>query len=178
MVEAGTVVRTSVATGFEAAARTVLVAVAGTVTEAEALTAFRGFTAVVVCEVATVFEGGAGIVTATGAETVAEMKRGRGALVCPIREAGGRAAEGAEMVGDAGAGTATDARTVPGIVAITSSGAGIETVAGTLLVSARGITGRSKDLRCAIIAASCRLLRRMRAIRARCLLHHAREWRR
>lgn len=177
MLDAGTVVRTSVATGFEAADRTVFVAVAGTVTEAEALTAFRGFTAVVVCEVATVFEGGAGIVTATGAETVAEMKRGRGALVCPIREAGGRA-EGAEVVGNAGTGTAADARTVSGIVAITSSGVGIKTVAGTLLVSARGITGRSKVLRCAIIAASCRFLRRMRAIRARCLLHHAREWRR
>jgi hypothetical protein len=46
------------------------------------------------------------------------------------------------------------------------------------LVSSSGITGRSRDLRCAIIAASIRLLRRIRAIRARCLLHHAREWRR
>ncbi len=162
------------ATGFEAAARTVLVAVAGTVTEAAALTAFKGFAAVVVCELATVSAGGAGIVTAAGAETVA-LKRGRGALVCPIREAAGRAGEEAEVVGDADTGTAADTGTLPGMTVITSSGAGIETVTGTLLVSARGITGSNRDLRCAIIAASCRRLRRIRAIRARCLLHHARE---
>lgn len=78
----GTVDRTVVATGFEAPARTVFVAVAGTVTDAETLTAFKGFAVVIVRElgVATVFEGGAGIVTATGAETVAEVKRGTGAL--------------------------------------------------------------------------------------------------
>jgi hypothetical protein len=33
-------------------------------------------------------------------------------------------------------------------------------------------------LRCAIIADSIRIMIRIRAIRARCLLHHAREWRR
>ena len=142
----GTVLRTSAATGFEAAARTVFVATAGTVTEAEALTAFSDFTAFVVCELATVAEGGAGIVTATGAETVAEMKRGRGALVCLIREPAGSSAEGAEVVG-AATGITADARTVPGMLAITSSGAGIETVAGAFLVNAKGITGRSRDLR-------------------------------
>jgi hypothetical protein len=175
---AGTVLRTSAATGFEAAARTVFVATAGTVTEAEALTAFSDFTAFVVCELATIAEGGAGIVTATGAETVAEMKRGSGALVCLIREPAGSSAEGAEVVGAAAIGIAADARTVPGMLAITSSGAGIETVAGAFLVSSSGNTGRSRDFRCAIIAASIRLLRRIRAIRARCILHHAREWRR
>ena len=142
----GTVLRTSAATGFEAAARTVFVATAGTVTEAEALTAFSDFTAFVVCELATVAEGGAGIVTATGAETVAEMKRGRGALVCLIREPAGSSAEGAEVVG-AATGITADARTVPGMLDMTNSGAGIETVTGAFLVNAKGITGRSRDLR-------------------------------
>ena len=167
---AATVDRTVVATGFEAPARTVFSAGAGTVTEAETLTAFKGFAVVIVCELgATVFEGGAGIVTATGAEIVAELKCGTGALagICTIREAGGRATEGAEVVGDFGPGNAADAGTVPGIVLITSSGTGIKTVAGTPLASGRVMTGLSTDLRCAITAASWRLLRRMRAIRAR-----------
>ena len=143
----GTILRTSAATGFEAAARTVFVATAGTVTEAEALTAFSDFTAFVVCELATVAEGGAGIVTATGAETVADMKRGRGALVCLIREPAGSSAEGADVVGEAATGIAADARTVPGMLDMTNSGAGIETVTGAFLVNAKGITGRSRDLR-------------------------------
>ena len=170
---AGTVDRIAVATGFEAAARTVFSATRGTVTEAETLSAFKGFAVVIVCEVGVaVFEGGAGIVTATGAETVALTKRGAGAIagVGSLREAGGIIAAGTDVDAGPGAGgavTATVAGTVPGIDDRTSSGAGIETGAVAALANATGMIGISTDLRCAMIAASCRLFIRSRAIRAR-----------
>jgi len=188
LAEAGTADFTAVATGLAAVAKVVAAAVtgtvvevagvsvftvgAGTVKEGENFTVFKGRVDIV-CELGavTLFEGGAGMVTATGAETVAETKRGTGTVagVGIFREAGGIVADGIAVDAGTGGGavTTTGAGTVPGIDARTSSGAGIETGAGVGLANANGMTGRSTDLRCAMMAASCRLFMRIRAMRAR-----------
>ncbi|MGI8917046.1 MAG: hypothetical protein ACR2H6_00500 [Pyrinomonadaceae bacterium] len=160
-------------TVVEAADTSVFTTGAGTAKAGENFTVFKG-RADMVCEVGavTLFEGGAGIVTATGAETVALTKRGAGAIagVGSFREAGGIIAAGTEVERGTSAGgavTTTVAGMVPGIVDKTSSGAGIETGAVAALANATGMIGISTDLRCAMIAASCRLFIRRRAMRAR-----------
>lgn len=165
-------------TVVEAADISVFTTGAGTAIERATFTVFKA-RVVMVCELGavTLFEGGAGSVTATGAETEALTKRGTGAVggVGSFREAGGIVAAGTEVATGTDVVTATGAGAVPGIDAITSSGAGIETGAGAALVNASGMMGLSTDLRCAMIAASCRLFMRRRAMRARYRRHQARE---
>jgi hypothetical protein len=98
--------------------------------------------------------GGAGTVSATGAETIERMNLGTGTVagVGTVREAGGRAVTGTEVevttVGeDTGTVGATVVGAVRGIEARTNSAAGIETGVALTLANGTGITGLSTNFR-------------------------------